>query len=526
MSKAAGDGADTVDNLKAQILRNTSDINTLKDDILSLHSITSDLIWGLKLEEKSRENDISGLHDRVCQERIAEVLMIKTLEKRQTDFEATTKKWVGALAQETIVTKEQLADLDVTLAEGEALNDTRLEAESGPTPTCTIIAHLKELDAEVAKLKASLHRDHLAAAAAVRSAAAAAADDFKLETDRVVCLQHRAEVHQEALARDLSNAVSKFDAIDAFVHGFPAGIDFKALQDRVCETGTCMEGLASEIAAKAATATVNSISERLTSLTMDVHTYKTLAQVDKESFDSQLNAIQKALAKLVKQVDSDRSSTSACLVALEREISAKAAKGDAAAAEKESRAVRHDKQIQMNTQEVPALRARVEAMEIALSSKADVADLSRLSLAIADHQARHEAAHVRLLEQEEHIQKASADFSLAMYHQFYSKEEVDTKLKQLWWRFKNSSEVTLTINTLPNRTVPERSSTMAAGAQQKFESDGSFKGKLMSARDSSRGGTTDLVPTAPKVPDNGRLPDALLMTCQKATKQELVSGAA
>ena len=81
-----------------------------------------------------------------------------------------------------------ITDLDVTLAEGEARNDTRLEVDSGPTPTSTIITHLEELDAEVAKLKASLRRDHLTVVAAVRSAATAAADDFKIETDRLVLL--------------------------------------------------------------------------------------------------------------------------------------------------------------------------------------------------------------------------------------------------------------------------------------------------------------------------------------------------
>ena len=54
---------------------------------------------------------------------------------------------------------------------------------------------------------------------------------FKLETDSVFCFQQRAKVHQEALARDLSNAVLKLDAI---VQGFTENIDFKALQDKAC----------------------------------------------------------------------------------------------------------------------------------------------------------------------------------------------------------------------------------------------------------------------------------------------------
>ena len=58
------------------------------------------------------------------------------------------------IARETIVIKKQLTDLDVTLAEGQVLNDTRLEVDPGPTTTCTIITYLKELDADVAKLRA------------------------------------------------------------------------------------------------------------------------------------------------------------------------------------------------------------------------------------------------------------------------------------------------------------------------------------------------------------------------------------
>ena len=132
------------------------------------------------------------------------------------------------------------------------------------------------------------------------------------------------------------------------------------------------------------------------------------------------------------------------MVALEREVSPKAVGCDAAVAKKKKCAVRHGKQIQMHVQYVPAIGDRVEAMENTPSSKADIVDASRLSLAIADHQARHEAAHVRLLE---HRQEVCADFGVA---QFYNKKEVGTRLKQLWWHFKNSYEVTLTLDTLPN----------------------------------------------------------------------------
>ena len=109
-----------------------------------------------------------------------------------------------------------------------------------------------------------------------------------------------------------------------------------------------------------------------------------------------------------RQQDADRDRTSNAILAIETELATKALKAEtdaigpvtlqAAHDAIESSALRLEQHIMANRQEQEPYRNRIEALEVAFPMKADATEIPRLTLALSDSNARHEAAYKRTQE--------------------------------------------------------------------------------------------------------------------------------
>lgn len=465
------------------IHRLLAEVKVLQEDVSRLARTTAQVGSEVKAEQASRESDVSALHTRLSQERAAETMMRQTLEKKQDDFEAKSRTWVGALGKDLMGTKEAVAELEKSTAERftkQSLeNDARFLALEAAMPKKSEKVDLDKLADEVLTLQGQVERNRSEAAAAVRTTAAAASADFKAAQESIEQLRQATEAGRRALAADLGTLSSKLDTVDAFAQTRAKASDLQALEPRVSETEKSIEKLAYEVKTKAATATVNAISDRLTTISMDIQANQARAQADKENIMVNIDKLEKALSKTDRQADSDRERTSSCLVALEKEIALKAAKAETdligpktlstATDRLEARAQELEKTIALNKQEVPPIRARVEALETAFPTRADAAEIPKLNLAIAEQAAKHDSLHTRSNEHNVRLEKISGDISrhLAkieavesrsvlverqltskaevtdhftkdhtsdLLRDFYRREEIDAMLSRVWWR--------------------------------------------------------------------------------------------
>jgi len=476
-------GVSTKDSGVDFIHRIMAEVKVLQDDMGRLAHSHAQLQGAVKQEVQNRESDVSALHARVSQERAAETLMRNTIEKRQDEFEGKTRTWVGALGKDCVATKEQLAEFEKStlekMARQASVDDTRFLALETAMPKKSEKTDLQRLAEEVAAVRGQVDTDRAAAAAAVRSASAAAAADFKAAEEALEQLRQSTDAGRKALAADLGALSGKIDTLDAFAQTRAKASDLQALEPRVAENEKSIEKIAYEVKTKAATATVNAISDRLTTVSMDIQANAARAQADKENLSNSIEKVEKNLSKTDRQVDSDRERTSSCLVALEKEIALKSNKAETdligpktlntAVDRIETRAAELEKTIHLNKQEVPPIRARVEALETAFPTRADAAEIPKLHLSIAEQAAKHESVHTRTNEHNVRIEKIHGDLSRQLskiesvearsvlverqlsskaevtdhftkdhtsdlLRDFYRREEIDAMLSRVWWR--------------------------------------------------------------------------------------------
>lgn len=475
--------------------RITAEIKTMQAELASLHRAMADLQSGIRLEQNTRESDVARVHDRISQERAAETQMRGALERRQEEFESKAKTWVGALGKDCVATKEQLMSLDSVVAERAtrqaAADNRRFMDLEAAMPTKSTVVQMQRVEEDVALLKTQLEHDHAAANEAVKSAMAAAAYDFTVAQDSISGLQTYTEAAKKALAAEVSSLTSKLETLEAFAQTRANAADLQALEPHVYEAERALERLGHEVTTKASVTTVNSISERLSHVTMDIQANEAQHQVDHEATSSKLSTIEKGVEKNARQLDSDRERTSNCVVALEKELNLKASRAEtdligpttlqAAVDHMESRSLDLEKHIAVTRQELVPFRNRVEALETAFPTKADAAEIPKLSLAIADQNGKHEALYRRTHEHEMRLEKLDShvnrhttkleavesrsivldqkistkaestehftkDHTTDLLRDFYRREEIDAMMSRVWWRVGDMNKGRLTTN--------------------------------------------------------------------------------
>jgi len=420
--------------------RITAEVKVVQDDVGDLQRLAADLRSSILSESRIRDNELTKVHDRISQERAAETQIRATLEARLDVFETKTNNRVGALGKDCVATKDQLTVLEGTVKEHAQkaamqvdADNTRFKELEQLMPTKAPLLHLQKLEADVALLKTEVERDFSTTTQSIRTVTAAAAQDFKVAQDGM----KRAQAYSEA----------------------------------------AKQMLASELQA---------------------HQARTLA--DRESLIMHVDAVEKVLEKHSRQQDADRDRASTAILAVEREMSTKALKAEtdligpntlrAAHDVVESRAQRLEQHITAARQEQVPYRHRLEALEVALPTKADAVEIPRLTLAISDSNARHEAAYKRAQEHgmrldkfhshiNNHVVKLEGlesrgnvldakvstkaevtdhftkDNVVELLKDFYRREEVDAMMSRVWWRVGDVTKgcVTTAPGASPRRAV-------------------------------------------------------------------------
>jgi len=397
------------------VQRITAEIKVIQDDVGSLQRLAADLRSSILSESRIRDNELTKVHDRISQERAAETRIRTALEERLADFETQTKNWIGALGKDCVATKDQLTVLEGTVKEHAQkaamqvdADNTRFKELEQLMPTKAPLLQLQKLEADVALLKTEVERDFSTTTQSIRTAAAAAAHDFKIAQDGIERVQTYSEAAKKMLASELSTLTAKVDTVDAFAQTRAKATDLQALEPRVYEAERSLERMNQELNTKACAAIVSNISGRVSGLTMDLQAHQARTLADKESLIMHVGTVEKALEKQGRQQDADRDRASNAILAVEREMSTKALKAEtdligpntlrAAHDVVESRAQRLEQHITAARQEQVPYRHRLEALEVALPTKADAVEIPRLTLAISDSNARHEAAYKRAQE--------------------------------------------------------------------------------------------------------------------------------
>mmetsp|Transcript_56196 Transcript_56196/g.111686 ORF Transcript_56196/g.111686 Transcript_56196/m.111686 type:complete len:463 (+) Transcript_56196:77-1465(+) len=427
--------------------RITAEVKVVQDDVGDLQRLAADLRSSILSESRIRDNELTKVHDRILQERTAEAQIRATLEARLEDFEAKT--------------------------------NTRFKELEQLMPTKAPLLHLQKLEADVALLKTEVERDFSTTTQSIRTVAAAAAHDFKIAQDGMERAHAYSEAAKKMLASELSTLTTKVDTVDAFAQTRAKALDLQALEPRVYEAERSLERTNQELNTKASAGIVNDISGRVSGLTMDLQAHQARTLADKESLFMHVGTVEKALEKHGRQQDADRDRASNAILAVEREMSTKALKAEtdligpntlrAAHDVVESRAQRLEQHIAVARQEQVPYRHRLEALEVAFPTKADAAEIPRLTLSISDSNSRHEAAYRRAQEHGMRLDKFDShinnhvikleglesrgnvldakvntkaevtdhftkDNVVELLKEFYRKEEVDAMLSRVWWR--------------------------------------------------------------------------------------------
>jgi len=466
--------------------RITAEVRVIQDDIVNLQRLAADLHASIQSESRTREHLIVKVNDRISQERASETELRSSLEQRLRDFEAKTQSWLGSLEKNGASTKDQLIMLEGTVKDHVKkaavqvdADNMRLKQLEQDMPTKAPLQQLLKLEADVSLLKGDVQRDFTSHEQSIRATAAAAAHDFKMCQDGIERVQTYSETAKRTLASELAMLAKKVDLLDSFAQTRAKATDLQALEPRVYETERSLERTYHEVNTKACAAVVNNISGKLSGLTMDVQAHQARTQGDKDSIIKQLATVEQAIDKHSRQQDADRDRASNAISAVEKELSTKAVKAEtdligpntlrAAHDAIQGRALQTEQHILALRQEHVPYRNRLDALELAFPSKADAAEIPRLTMALADSNSRHDAAFKRAQEHGMRLDKVDShvnhhtvkleglesrgnvlhskvntkaevndhftkDNTVEMLKEFYRKEEVDAMMSKVWWR--------------------------------------------------------------------------------------------
>lgn len=427
------------------IHRIMAEVKVLQDNVAHLTRSTAQLQTELRAEASGREGDVAAVHQRIARECATEVQERSALEKRLEEFEGSTRMDLDLL-------KAQLGQLGISATELQSLTDRVTE-------------HHK-----------SHERDRAATSAALRTSSEKGAADLHAAYAAMEQLRQATEAGRKALASELAAVYAKVHSVDAFSQTHARAADLQAMAQRIDENDRSLDRLASEVKMRAMASTVTSVSERLTSVSMDIQAMQAKGESDRDHLRSSLDKVEKSLAKTDRQVDSERERNSSCLVALEKEVASKSSKADLGSFSK--RLEQLEKNLHSHVPsiyQVAPLRNRIAALEEALPAHGDATDLAKLHLALAEQAAKHDALHAHSNKTSAKLEKAHRDLLRTLSRveavemrnvalertvrskaeatdhftkdntedllgNFYRREEIDAMLSRVWWRVGDISK--------------------------------------------------------------------------------------
>jgi len=421
---------------------------------------------------------------------------------------------------ETKAARDRLEPLEqaiVVRTEAQASTDERVAVLEGAMSTKSSIQALAEVVERVVTNRQDIARDRATAANALEALAARSGREtveIRARLDRMHLdhLQLQTDVNKRALASDVLALATKADGILSDVQTRAVATDVQALDFRLGGTERSLENLGEEMGRRALAADLRAAADRVSTLQLQVAANRTQARTDVDAVWARvgelpptIEALEQRLGKEIatghvqltqgleahavtmkgieRRFDIDREKSSACLVALEREVNTKAPTIDVnalfvrlATAEQSLAPLAPAIATKAGVEDVHRLMARTEALESSFATKADAAIVERLRLAVSSHVARHEDLQTRTQDHnsriealgqraQEHVARlddldcqardlkvqlpskavagdvyGKADVD-KMLTEVYTKSEIDSQMCQVWWRFGQTGKV-------------------------------------------------------------------------------------
>lgn len=263
-------------------------------------------------------------------------------------------------------------------------------------------------------------------------------------------------------------------------------MDVESLEARMSATlEKTAQNLGQELSGKESISTVKSLTDRVTGIAGDVQVNATQAQSSFDNLSKKITGVDENLSKMGKEAVSERERCNAKFGSLETDVQTKAAKVDLDTQIKSTRgdvdalSAKHtslEATVEVQTQnarvaaeEAKKVQARTLVLEDSITTKANAAEIPKIQMQIAEHQAKHATHHAMGHEQasrleatrsitDEHrtrlevmehrereiqaqlSQKVDADSArlqemLSLVHrEYYRREEIDAMMTRVWWR--------------------------------------------------------------------------------------------
>jgi len=319
-------------------------------------------------------------------------------------------------------------------------------------------------------------RDRAAAEAALDAALSQLRKEFRASESRMDAVQQTLESTLLAHSTDLSQLSDKVEALQILAKNTPRLENHELLDQRVQKAENAIQNALDELGRKASAATMKSISDRVTEMSLEAHTFNTRFQTVQDEHAAKIGDLGKELSKMDRQFEIDRTRTSNCILALEKELAAKtsAADGEALAARMTTAATAIQRLESVSAGKVSSdtfeqLQVRIDTMEVNLIKKADSESLGKTAHAVTEQARQLEATVSQVREHKNQIEvlegrsetmkhqldnKAeasnvySSDGMDGILRNYYSREEMDGLLSRVWWRL---GEATKTPSTPPTR---------------------------------------------------------------------------
>lgn len=421
----------------------TRDISTLASSVATVRELANRLLAEAQEERRARQGDVEALHDRLAKELSEKGERIASLETRFDSHESQSRVWIGSLGKEILGIKERLTASEEL---GEKLERSKSNAADHECLANSVVA----LRAEVARDRATTE---------VGLKAAALAHELRGLEARVDSLQRSAESTRQTLSSDLASLETRVDAS-------AKDADLQSLDRKTVEIDRLLRLATEELGNKSTVASLKSVSDRLTKLTMDVQANQIRWRAELDALMLKSDSNEKGLSKAERQIETERDRSSNCFVSLEKELQLRAT---CAEADKLARRLSGaEEQLQkLAIEEVEHLRARTKALETEMAKKFDADDaikqgrlvtdlgseldnlkkrthqqgtsLERMDLEMHETMSKLEAAARRADELQADLERkvdtgtvqAEVEENLRGY---YKRDEVDGLLSRVWWR--------------------------------------------------------------------------------------------
>lgn len=406
----------------------------------------------------------------------------------------------------------------------QAGTNDRLSRLEGKTPRLNGAVDLEKLALDVASLQECAARDRASAAASIESFSSRLSRELLEDRARLDALQSellhaKLEVSKSAPASELAAVSSKLENVHAEVKMRASTSDHQALDSRTRNLERSVDAFLEDVKRKAFDTDVQVVSNKVQDMSAEMASFHNQTRVDFEGtlsrmqelkdriesmelrcrrdlehslipLSGRIDSVSASLKILERRHDADQERHSACWVALEKEITTKAAKTEMSAqgiriqaAEDALAPLEQSIATKASLSDLHGMITRLQALEDGFVDKADAAELQKTSLSLSSQISRvdelcfrsHEHAN-QLKELEKHSMEhksrleeldcSTADIQKVLPHKalavdvysksdidrhlssFYPRLWIDDQLDQLWWRVgqhgkgKNAIEVT------------------------------------------------------------------------------------